>query len=121
MSTKTVAIINKQATPEDLERLENGSALTMTGYLTEELHLYIEAISEYVKPAELTVYTYTSKDLNQARGTTLPSDLNMFSVSLEDLDNIPKLAVKERMQYGFRWLDDIVDNNRPAMEDEDDE
>ena len=124
MSTTKVKFTSKAASPEDLEKLEAGSALTMTGYLPEELHLYVEVISPYVNVDELTVFTYTSEQLNSARGTTLPTGLNMFSVSLADLKDINVLAIKERMQYGFRWLDDVCDNNRPApveMDEEDEE
>ena len=111
-----IKIIKKVPTDLDFEILENGSALTMTGYMPKELHLYVEAISHYVKKDELEVYVYTAKELNAARGTNLPEDLNMFSISLDDLKDVNTLAVKERFQYGFRWLDDVVDNNRVREE-----
>jgi hypothetical protein len=109
-------ITTKTPTATDLEALENGSACTMLGYMPSELHLYIEAIEQYIKGDSVTVFQYTAKELNEARSTNLPADLNIFSIKLDDMQNINVFAVKERFQYGFRWLDDVVDNNRVAQE-----
>jgi hypothetical protein len=108
-------IINKVPTAQELQELENGSACTMVGYLPKELHLYIEVLAQYIKGDSVTVFEYKSDDFNAARNTTLPAGLNMFSISLDEMKDINQFAVKERFQYGFRWLDDVADNNRSEV------
>lgn len=99
------------ATKEKINELTKGSALTMPGYIPEELNLYIEEIKKYFVKEDVNVFTFSGKDLNEAQSTNLPDDLNLFSIDLSDLKNIGTLAVNERMKFGFRWLDDIVDND----------
>jgi hypothetical protein len=109
-------INRKTPTATQLEELENGSACTMVGYMPEELHLYIDVLEKYIKSStDITVFEYKSEDLNAARGTNLQKGLNMFSISLDDMYHINEFAIKERFQYGFRWLDDVADNNRAEV------
>ena len=103
-------------TPTQLHQLESGSACTMLGYIPEELHLYIEEMEkqDFLKDEEIKVYTCQGSDLNAVfelpESEFYPNDLNVFIIDLDQLNNIGKFAVTLRMQLGFRWLDDIIDN-----------
>lgn len=116
----TIAKINrKKATSEELEKLANGSALTMLGYLPEELHLYVQVLDPFIKGDSVTVYETSAEALNETFDFTrkLPSGLNVFAIDLEELKDVAKLAVTVRFDYGFRWLDDIVSNSTETNEE----
>lgn len=103
-----------------LHNLCNDSALTMIGYMKEELELYIDELKPFIKGDKISVYEYTGRDLELAFNVNFGNDLvNIFSIMLDDLQDIGKLAVTLRFERGYRWLDDIVDNLRPDIEEED--
>ena len=116
----TIAKINrKEATPKDLENLAKHSALTMLGYLPEELHLYVEVLDPFIKGDSVTVYETSSEALNSTFGFTrqLQKGINVFAIDLDELKDVGKLAVTVRFQYGFSWLDDIVSNSTETNEE----
>lgn len=108
----------KQVNNEILQKLYDGSACTQLGYMPEELHLYIKEMQEegFLKDEEITVYTYSGKDLNncfELEGNNRLSDtLNIFSIDLDQIENLGKFATSLRFVRGYRWLDDIIDNSR---------
>ena len=59
-------------------------------------------------------YTWKGKLMNQIYMLTgsnaYPEDLTFVSIPLNMFKNIGKLAIL-KLQFGARWLDDIVDNN----------
>ena len=59
-------------------------------------------------------YTWKGKLMNQIYMLTgsnaYPEDLTFVSIPLNMFKNIEKLAIL-KLQFGARWLDDIVDNN----------
>jgi len=93
----------------------DNSAVTMMGYMPEELHLYIDAIKDFLEDGVPVVMEYTGKQLNEVAGTNLPNGLNMFSIGLGFMKDISKFAVTIRFEYGFRWLDDIVSNHKQEV------
>lgn len=100
---------------KELQKLYKGSACTQLGFMPEELHLYINQLADNGFIGENPkVYTYSGKTLNEFIGVpaAFPEDLNVFSISLDDMKDTGKFAVTLRFQMGYRWLDDIVDNKR---------
>ena len=59
-------------------------------------------------------YTWKGKLMNQIYMLTgsnaYPEDLTFVSIPLNMFKNMEKLAIL-KLQFGARWLDDIVDNN----------
>ena len=105
----------KTVTPssDELKELIKGSACTMLGYILDELSLYVDELidNDFVEK-DVTIFQTTSNFVNKVAHTHLQEDLNIFSIKLEDMKNIPKFSVGLRFQRGYRWLDDIVDNGR---------
>lgn len=83
--------------------------------MPEELHLYMDFIKEFLKE-DPVVAVYTSDFLNSVMGTNLQEGINMFSIDLSYMKDVPKFSVTKRFEIGFRWLDDIVDNNLEEQE-----
>lgn len=104
-------IIRKEATPSELTMLRDGSALTMVGYKLEELELYINELKPFIDNESIIVYQTTGKDLmHHFEVVSLPADVNIFMISLDELKDIGKLSVGLRFQRGYRWLDDVINN-----------
>lgn len=101
-------------TTEELWKLCGNSACTMLGYMPEELHLYIEQLHENGFIGDkIKVYTYDGLLLNKFLNNPhkFDNNLNIFSIDLDDMKDIEKFAVTLRFKMGYRWLDDIHDNN----------
>lgn len=100
---------------EQLQKLYDGSACTMLGYQPDELHLYIEQLQEndFLKDG-FRIYETTGQELNDAfeLSDKLPDGLNVFIIDLNDMKDISKFAVGLRLQMGYRWLDDVVNNRK---------
>lgn len=99
----------------NLQKLYNGSACTMLGYMPEELHLYIDELkNEGFLKDDYEVVQVTGKDLNDEFELVdrFPDDLHVFIIDLEGMKDIGRFAVTLRFERGYRWLDDIVNNSR---------
>ena len=103
-------------TTQPLSDLWSGSACTMLGYLPKELELYIKQLREhgFLKDEKVKVYTYKGSLLNKFchNPEAFPEDLNIFSIDLNQMENVASFALSLRLQMGYRWLDDIYDNNK---------
>ena len=102
-----------------IRELENGSAFTWEGL--SGLENDKEAILDDFKKADVLgdvetfeFYTWKGELMNQIYQLTgsnaYPEDLTFVSIPLNMFKNIEKLAIL-KLQFGARWLDDIVDNN----------
>lgn len=99
------------------EQLYNESAFTIEG-CGGELKEWMEGINKLLAEKEIgqveTFYTFEGKDMNcyyELTGSNrYPDDLTFLSFPLDNLD-INKLAMF-KMQFGARWFDDIVENNK---------
>lgn len=112
-------------TEEDLEVLYKGSALTFEGTTTNEENLdwlvnWLEEHGTTMKTKDF--YVVSGKLMNsyyKLVGTVAyPSDLSVLCVKLSDLVDYSRIIVP-RFQIGGRWFDDVVDNNRSRMQNED--
>ena len=110
----------KEATLNDLDRLYSNSSLTLIGLHRKSLKEWMEHMSDFIVTDKVTIYTYTGKKMNDKynlRGNVAyPAALTNFSfeTNLVFGDNILEVAV-DRFNYGGRWFDDIVDNNKAHM------
>ena len=102
-----------------IRELENGSAFTWEGL--SGLENDKEVILDDFKKADVLgdvetfeFYTWKGELMNQIYRLTgsnvYPEDLTFVSIPLNMFKNIGKLAIL-KLQFGARWLDDIVDNN----------
>jgi hypothetical protein len=95
---------------EKLKELMNGSAATMLGYMKDELQLFIDDISDFIKEDTITVFETSGSFISEVFNVDLDRELNVFIIDLDSMKHINKFAVTKRMQLGFRWLDDVIDN-----------
>ena len=102
-----------------IRELENGSAFTWVGLsgLENDKETIVNCFKEEKVLADVETfefYTWKGELMNQIYQLTgsnaYPEDLNFVSIPLNMFKNIGKLAML-KLQYGARWLDDIVDNN----------
>ena len=104
-----------------IRELENGSAFTWVGLsgLENDKNIILESFEKegvLNKAVEVfEFYTWNGELMNQIYNLTgnnsYPEDLTFVSIPLNNFINIGKLAIL-KFQYGARWLDDIVDNNK---------
>lgn len=108
--------INEITTPEELERLYKGSALTFTGLYPDEENLsqMLGWIENYTPLKRERVFVVKGATMNRVYGLTQENayldDLNIVCVSLEDMEN-PMAIALPRFSIGGRWFDDVVDND----------
>lgn len=100
-------------TKQEIEALANQSALTMEGVMLEELDTaYAEVLSKYTDISNCTAHIISGALMNKSYHLTgsnaYPNDSHI--VAFSGIDTTP--LVFARFKYGFRWLDDIIDNNR---------
>lgn len=108
------------ADAEMLKTLRENSALTFFGEPSDEWldRLYNWLNNEGVlKEERLKLYTYGAQDLKSAFGKRLRMDdaFRLMSINLKDLDlndSNKDAFSRNRMEYGGRWLDDIVANSK---------
>ena len=113
---KTLEVTNK----EQLDFLYGESAVTLLGLDESSIRVWVDWLEkkDYAENTEeLTAYVIKGIAMNYFYSLTgnnrYPDDLIIVSIPLSDLKNIPKLAVDPmRWQVGYRWFDDVVDNNR---------
>ena len=102
-----------------IRELKNDSAFTWEGL--SGLENDKEVILDEFKKADVLddveifeFYTWKGKLMNQISMLTgsnaYPEDLTFVSIPLNMFKNIEKLDIL-KLQFGARWLDDIVDNN----------
>ena len=107
-----INIVNTDATT--LQDLIDNSALTIEGLAADSIPQFVEWIEEHTPLKNKTIYVTKGALANREWGLTgrnaYPSDLNIVSVKLDDMENFKKI-VMPRFQIGGRWMDDIHDNN----------
>ena len=100
-------------TNKEIEELANQSALTREGVILEELDTaYARVLSQYTDISNCTAHIISGATMNKAYRLTgsnaYPADSNIVAFTGIDTSKL----IFARFQYGFRWLDDIIDNNR---------
>ena len=112
--TKLVYLNNSDS--KKLEELRNTSAFTIEG-AGGDLNDWMKGINELLAEKNIgqvdTFYTFSGKLMNDTYNLTgsnrYPDDFTFLCFKLDGLD-IGKLAMF-KLQFGARWLDDIIDNN----------
>lgn len=118
--------IIKVTEKEQLDMLYNGSACTLEGLAESSIRDMLEAMLDrgFIKDGNLNVDVYSIKGcvMNDMYGLTgdnaYQDDLHIVCVPLDFMKNIDKFAVTMRIEYGYRWFDDIVDNNARREEEQ---
>ena len=107
-----------EATREDLEKLYSTSGFTFEGLLCEKecLDDLTKFLDEFIKPEVevLKIYRITGKLMNEYCDLVkdpYPDKLSIVTIPLDQLCNIPKLAIV-KINVGARWFDDVIDNNK---------
>ena len=118
MKKEDIVIVELQKR-QDIEDL--GSAATIEGLELNSIPKYVELIEKLggkfkIKPGEkLNVYVTSGAQMNKSfrlKGSNAyPDDIHIVSIKLEDFDHEMDFCLK-RLQFGIRWMDDIIDNNR---------
>lgn len=109
----------KVAEKEQLDMLYNDNACTLVGLEESSVGDMLEAMCDrgFIKDGSLNVDVYIIKGciMNDVYGLTgdnaYQDDLTIVCVPLKFMKNIDKFAVTMRFEYGYRWFNDIVDNN----------
>lgn len=104
---------------EQLDMLYNGNACTLEGLAESSIKDMLEAMRDrgFIKDDNLNVDVYSIKGhvMNDMYGltgdNTYQDDLTIVCVPLDFMKNISEFAVTMRFEYGYRWFNDIVDNN----------
>lgn len=109
-------MINEIKTKEELQKLVNTSAYTITGAggdLNEWINGYNKLLEKEQIGKPSSWYKFTGKLMNDAYDLSgdnrYPNDVTFLSFSLDNL-NLGKLAIF-KLRMGDRWLDDIVSND----------
>lgn len=111
---------------EQLDMLYNDSACTLEGLSESSVGDMLEAMRDrgFIKDDSLNVDVYSIKGctMNDMYGLTgknaYQDDVHIICVPLKFMKNIPEFAVTMRYEYGYRWFDDIVDNNALCEKEE---
>lgn len=118
--------IIKVTEKEQLDMLYNDSACTLEGLLESSIRDMLEAMLDrgFIKDGNLNVDVYSIKGcvMNDMYGLTgdnaYQDDITIICVPLKFMKNIFEFAVTMRIEYGYRWFDDIVDNNARREEEQ---
>ena len=89
-------------TKEQLEALYNCSAMTWEGLRSEDFEVALEMCGKEDADGYITKGSVMNKLCKLTGDNAYPDDLNIFSIK-----DFKGLAI----QYGARWMDDIIDNN----------
>ena len=89
-------------TKEQLEALYNCSAMTWEGLREEDFEVALEMCGKEDADGYITKGSVMNKLCKLTGDNAYPDDLNIFSIA-----KFKGLAI----QYGARWMDDIIDNN----------
>lgn len=108
--------LNNRRSIEDLN-----SAATIEGLELNSIPKYVELIEQLggkfkKKDGEkLNVYVTSGAQMNKSfrlKGSNAyPNDTHIVSIKLEDFDYDTSFCIN-RLRFGIRWMDDIIDNNR---------
>lgn len=98
---------------EELDYLYNYAALTAVGISEESFNDFMDILKENTTVYRQRMFIISGKFMNQEYGLTgrnaYKDTLHIASVSLEDFDEEPMIL--KRFNYGWKWFNDIVDNN----------
>ena len=118
MKKEDIVIVELQKR-QDIEDL--GSAATIEGLELNSIPDYVNLIEKLggkfkTKPGQkLNVYVTSGAQMNKSfrlKGSNAyPDDTHIVSIKLEDFEHEMDFCLK-RLQFGIRWMDDIIDNNR---------
>lgn len=118
MKKEDIVIVELQKR-QDIEDL--GSAATIEGLEINSIPKYVELIEKLggkfkTKPGEkLNVYVTSGAQMNKSfrlKGSNAyPDDTHIVSIKLEDFEYKMDFCLK-RLQFGIRWMDDIIANNK---------
>lgn len=112
-------IKTQKAQASDLQDLYDCSALTMEGMCSDEENLkdifdYLVEIGACSEDDDIKMYIITGKQMNTEYGLTgdnaYKANLTIISFPLKQFKDVSKWCLKAK-SVGFRWFDDIVDNN----------
>lgn len=112
-------IIHECTSRKEIEDL--GSAATIEGLELSSIPKYVELIEKLggkfkqKDDEKLTVYVTSGLQMNTSfrlRGDNrYPDDTHIVSIRLSDFDCDNSFYIN-RLRFGIRWMDDILDNNR---------
>lgn len=112
-------IIHECTSRNEIENL--GSAATIEGLTLDSIPKYVELIEKLggkfkqKGDEKLTVYVTSGLQMNKSfrlKGSNAyPDDTHIVSIKLEDFDYDTSFCIN-RLRFGIRWMDDILDNNR---------
>ena len=89
-------------TKEQLKELYDSSAMTWEGLRSEDFEVALEMCGKEDADGYITKGSVMNKLCKLTGDNAYPDDLNIFSIA-----KFKGLAI----QYGARWMDDIIDNN----------
>lgn len=112
-------IIHECTSRKEIEDL--GSAATIEGLELSSIPKYVELIEKLggkfkqKDDEKLTVYVTQGLQMNKSfrlRGDNrYPDDTHIVSIRLCDFDYDTAFCIN-RLRFGIRWMDDVLDNNR---------
>lgn len=115
----TVKYLTNEEFEENFQKFYDNWDVTYEGFCdTKENLEYLEEeiLKDYLKTNSLEASVIKGKMLNDKLSLTgdnaYPEDLNILIIPQSQLNNVERFAIKERMEYGFRWFTDVIDNNR---------
>lgn len=98
---------------EQLDYLYNYAALTVVGISEKSFNDFMDILKENTTVYRQRMFIISGEFMNQEYGLTgrnaYKDTLHIASVSLEDFDEEPMIL--KRFNYGWKWFNDIVDNN----------
>ena len=89
-------------TKEQLKELYDSSAMTWEGLRSEDFEVALEMCGKEDADGYITKGSVMNKLCKLTGDNAYPDDLNIFSIK-----DFKGLAI----QYGARWIDDVIDNN----------
>ena len=89
-------------TKEQLKELYDSSAMTWEGLREEDFEVALEMCGAEGAKGYITKGSVMNKICKLTEDNAYPDDLNIFSIK-----DFKGLAI----QYGARWIDDVIDNN----------
>jgi len=118
MSTNVITVNSNDT--ETLNRLYNGSALTLEGLNADDIDSLLDYVDEVAGLKNRTAYKISGATMNNAYKLTddnaYPDNLTIVCVALEDIKDVDSI-VMARFDFGGRWFDDVVDNNARREEE----
>jgi hypothetical protein len=94
--------IIKVETKEQLKALYDCSAMTWEGLRSDDFEVALQECGQENAKGYITKGSVMNDICKLTGDNAYPEDLNIFSI-----DKFRGLAI----QYGARWMDDIIDNN----------